>query len=95
VVNPKLGINSMAELIAYAKANPGKLNYANSGFRRRCASVGGTVQVGSQGRHRVGVLQWARRPPAGPDRRACAGDVCDSPPRWWAFLRPAPCGHSP
>jgi len=32
VVNPKLAINSMAELIAYAKANPGKLNYANSGF---------------------------------------------------------------
>jgi len=32
VVNPTLGINSMAELIAYAKANPGKLNYANSGF---------------------------------------------------------------
>lgn len=32
VVNPKLGIASMGELIAYAKANPGKLNYANSGF---------------------------------------------------------------
>jgi tripartite-type tricarboxylate transporter receptor subunit TctC len=32
VVNPNLGIGSMAELIAYAKANPGKLNYANSGF---------------------------------------------------------------
>src|SRR5215475_6334069 len=32
VVNPKLAINSMAELIAYAKAHPGKLNYANSGF---------------------------------------------------------------
>jgi len=32
VVNPKLGINSMAELIAYTKANPGRLNYANSGF---------------------------------------------------------------
>jgi tripartite-type tricarboxylate transporter receptor subunit TctC len=32
VVNPKLGINSMAELISYAKANPGRLNYANSGF---------------------------------------------------------------
>jgi tripartite-type tricarboxylate transporter receptor subunit TctC len=32
VVNPKLGIASMAELVAYAKANPGKLNYANSGF---------------------------------------------------------------
>ena len=32
VVNPKLGINSMAELIADAKAHPGQLNYANSGF---------------------------------------------------------------
>jgi len=32
VVNPKLGIGTMAELVAYAKANPGKLNYANSGF---------------------------------------------------------------
>jgi len=32
VVNPKLGIASMGELIAYAKADPGKLNYANSGF---------------------------------------------------------------
>jgi len=32
VVNPKLGIDSVASLIAYAKANPGKLNYANSGF---------------------------------------------------------------
>jgi len=32
VVNPKLAVNTMAELIAYAKANPGKLNYANSGF---------------------------------------------------------------
>jgi tripartite-type tricarboxylate transporter receptor subunit TctC len=32
VVNPKLGIGTMGELVAYAKANPGKLNYANSGF---------------------------------------------------------------
>jgi tripartite-type tricarboxylate transporter receptor subunit TctC len=32
VVNPKLGVGTMGELIAYAKANPGKLNYANSGF---------------------------------------------------------------
>src|SRR6266849_2873102 len=32
VVNPKFPATNMAELVAYAKANPGKLNYANSGF---------------------------------------------------------------
>jgi tripartite-type tricarboxylate transporter receptor subunit TctC len=32
VVGPKLHINSMAELIAFAKANPGKLNYASTGY---------------------------------------------------------------
>src|SRR5258708_18163452 len=32
VVNPKFPATTMAELIAYVKANPGKMNYANSGF---------------------------------------------------------------
>ena len=31
VVNPKLAVHSLADLIALAKAHPGKLNYASSG----------------------------------------------------------------
>lgn len=31
VVNPGLPVHSVAELVAYAKANPGKLNFASSG----------------------------------------------------------------
>jgi len=32
VVSPKLGVSSVKELIALAKANPGKLNFASSGI---------------------------------------------------------------
>ncbi|MDM0025612.1 Bug family tripartite tricarboxylate transporter substrate binding protein [Variovorax saccharolyticus] len=31
-VNPKLGVNSLGELVAKGRANPGKLNYSSSGI---------------------------------------------------------------
>ncbi len=41
VVNPKVPFKSVRELLAYAKANPGKLNWANagSGFQSHLAGV--------------------------------------------------------
>jgi tripartite-type tricarboxylate transporter receptor subunit TctC len=41
VVNPKTPFNSVKDVIAYAKANPGKLNWANagSGFQSHLAGV--------------------------------------------------------
>ena len=32
VINPKLPVHNIAELIAYAKANPGQLNYSSAGI---------------------------------------------------------------
>ena len=32
VINPQLPFKSLADLVAYAKANPGKLNYSTGGI---------------------------------------------------------------
>jgi tripartite-type tricarboxylate transporter receptor subunit TctC len=41
VVNPSMPIHSIPELIAYAKANPGQLNFASSG-------IGSTIHVAGE-----------------------------------------------
>ena len=54
-VHPSVPVNSVAELIAYAKANPGKMNFANSG-------TGGAPHLaGVEFAQRTGV-QWAYIP---------------------------------
>ena len=53
VVNPTLPINNVKELIAYAKANPGKLNMSNAGagFQSHLAGVLFTHMSGIDVRH--------------------------------------------
>ena len=54
-VHPSVPVNNVKELIAYAKANPGKLNFANSG-------TGGAPHLaGVEFAARTGV-QWAYIP---------------------------------
>jgi tripartite-type tricarboxylate transporter receptor subunit TctC len=50
-VNPKLPVNNVAELIAYAKANPGKLPVANSG-------VGGVNHITAVSVAKQLGIQW-------------------------------------
>lgn len=48
-VNPSLPVNSVSQLVAYAKANPGKLSYASSG------TGGGAQLVGEMFNHLAGT----------------------------------------
>jgi tripartite-type tricarboxylate transporter receptor subunit TctC len=55
VVTPSLPVNSVAELIAYAKANPRKLNYASGG-------VGSTSHVAGELFKTMAGLEWQHVP---------------------------------
>jgi tripartite-type tricarboxylate transporter receptor subunit TctC len=68
LVNPKLGVNSIAELIAYAKAHPDELNYASPG-------VGTTPQLSAELFKIVAGIQMTHVPfsGAGPAIQAILG----------------------
>jgi len=55
VVNPSLPVKSVTELIAYAKANPRKLNYASGG-------VGSTSHVAGELFKTMAGLEWQHVP---------------------------------
>jgi tripartite-type tricarboxylate transporter receptor subunit TctC len=55
VVHPSLPVSSVAELIAYAKANPRKLNYASGG-------VGSTSHVAGELFRTMAGLEWQHVP---------------------------------
>ena len=68
LVNPNLGVNSIAELIAYAKAHPDELNYASPG-------VGTTPQLSAELFKIVAGIQMTHVPfsGAGPTIQAILG----------------------
>jgi tripartite-type tricarboxylate transporter receptor subunit TctC len=68
LVNPSLGVNSIAELVAYAKAHPDELNYASPG-------VGTTPQLSAELFKIVAAVQMTHVPfsGAGPAIQAILG----------------------
>ena len=75
VVNPAVPANSMAELIALAKASPGKLNFASSGFGAAAHLAGELFKTEAKINIVHVALQGRGAGAAGRHGRPCADDV--------------------
>ena len=60
-VNPKLTGEDVPELIAYLKANEGKVNYGSSGLGTSVAPLGGDVRAGDRHQDDARAVQIDRR----------------------------------
>ena len=71
VVNPSLPVKTVAELVAYAKANPGKLNYSSAG-------IGNTIHLAGELFNTPPASRSSTCPTtAAPKRRPrCSADRC-------------------
>lgn len=87
LVNPKMGINTLQELLAFARANPKKLqmacsgamtaaHFALEGFRQKAGLDFVTVQYAGNAPAQVGMLSG--EPPAGIDAAFSAKSAVDA-----------------
>ena len=75
VVNPSMPVKTMAEFVAYTKANPGKVNFASSGVGTGNQLAVELFKMVAGRRHGARAVSRRRAGDDRSDRRAGGGDV--------------------